>query len=40
LLFHVQPLISRYILPWFGGGPAVWPTCRLFFPVLLFGGYA
>lgn len=40
LLFQVQPLISRYILPWFGGTPSVWTTCMLFFQVALFGGYA
>jgi hypothetical protein len=40
LLFQVQPIISRMILPWFGGGPAVWSTCMLFFQVLLLGGYA
>lgn len=40
LLFQVQPIISRMILPWFGGGPAVWSTCLLFFQVLLLGGYA
>jgi hypothetical protein len=40
LLFQVQPLISKYILPWFGGTPAVWTTCMLFFQVLLFAGYA
>ncbi|MGE0377712.1 MAG: spermidine synthase, partial [Planctomycetaceae bacterium] len=39
LLFQVQPLISRFILPWFGGSPAVWSTCMLFFQVVLFGGY-
>lgn len=39
LLFQVQPLISRYILPWFGGSPAVWTTCMLFFQVTLFAGY-
>ena len=39
LLFQVQPLISKYILPWFGGGPAVWSTCMMFFQVVLFGGY-
>lgn len=39
LLFQVQPLIGRYILPWFGGSPAVWTTCMLFFQVALFGGY-
>ncbi len=39
LLFQVQPLISKSILPWFGGTPAVWTTCMLFFQVLLFAGY-
>lgn len=40
LLFQVQPLISKSILPWFGGSPAVWTTCVLFFQAVLFGGYA
>jgi hypothetical protein len=40
LLFQVQPLMGRYILPWFGGGPAVWTDCMLFFQVLLLAGYA
>ena len=40
LLFLVQPLVAKYILPWFGGGPAVWTTCVLFFQVVLLGGYA
>ena len=35
----MQPLVSKAILPWFGGCPAVWTTCMLFFQVLLFGGY-
>src|SRR5579872_7488577 len=39
LLFQVQPLIGKFILPWFGGLPSVWTTCMLFFQVLLFGGY-
>jgi hypothetical protein len=39
LLFQVQPIIGRYILPWFGGGPAVWTDCLLFFQVLLLAGY-
>lgn len=39
LLFQVQPLIGKYILPWFGGGPGVWTTCLLFFQLLLLGGY-
>lgn len=40
LIFQVQPLISKYILPWFGGTPGVWTTCMLFFQVVLFAGYA
>ncbi|MFM9081238.1 MAG: ferrichrome ABC transporter permease, partial [Opitutaceae bacterium] len=40
LLFQVQPLIGKFILPWFGGGPGVWTTCLLFFQVVLLGGYA
>jgi hypothetical protein len=40
LLFQVQPLIGKFILPWFGGGPAVWTTCMLFFQVLLLAGYS
>lgn len=40
LLFQVQPLLGRYILPWFGGGPSVWTSCMLFFQALLLGGYA
>jgi spermidine synthase len=40
LLFLVQPLIARQILPWFGGTAAVWTTCMLFFQVLLLAGYA
>ena len=40
LLFQVQPLMGKYILPWFGGGPGVWTTCLVFFQVMLLGGYA
>ena len=40
LLFLIQPLIAKFILPWFGGSPAVWTTCMLFFQVTLLGGYA
>lgn len=39
LLFQVQPLTGRYILPWFGGGPSIWTACMLFFQILLLGGY-
>jgi len=40
LLFQVQPLIGKAILPWFGGGSAVWTATMLFFQVALLGGYA
>jgi len=40
LLFQIQPMIGKFILPWFGGTPAVWTTVMLFFQVLLTGGYA
>jgi spermidine synthase len=39
LLFQVQPLLSKQILPWFGGSPAVWTTAMLFFQSLLCLGY-
>jgi hypothetical protein len=39
LLFLVQPLIAKYILPWFGGSSGVWTACLLFFQVLLTAGY-
>ena len=39
LLFHVQPLISKFILRWFGGSASVWITAMLFFQCSLFGGY-
>ena len=40
LLFQVQPIMAKFILPWFGGSPGVWTTCTLVFQLLLFGGYA
>lgn len=40
LLFQVQPIIARFILPWYGGSPAVWSTSLLFFQVFLLMGYA
>jgi hypothetical protein len=40
LLFQIQPMISKAILPWFGGTPAVWTVCLLFFQSILFAGYA
>jgi hypothetical protein len=39
LLFQVQPLIAKIILPWFGGGAAVWIVCLMFFQVVLLLGY-
>ena len=40
LLFLVQPVIAKHILPWFGGSAAVWTTCMLFFQSILLAGYA
>jgi SAM-dependent methyltransferase len=39
LLFQVQPMIAKLILPWFGGSAAVWVTCMLFFQIALLLGY-
>src|SRR3569833_457797 len=39
LLFLVEPLASKLILPWFGGSAAVWVTCMLFFQAGLLLGY-
>ena len=39
LLFQVQLIVSKYILPWFGGSAAVWTTSMVVFQVLLLGGY-
>jgi hypothetical protein len=40
LLFQVQPLIAKIILPWFGGSAAVWAAAMLFFQLILLAGYA
>src|SRR5580765_77710 len=40
LLFAVEPLIAKLILPWFGGSAEVWIVCLLFFQVALLAGYA
>ncbi len=40
LLFQVQPMVARFILPWFGGSSLVWTTCMLFFQSALVMGYA
>lgn len=39
LLFQVQLILGKYILPWFGGSPSVWNTCLLLFQILLLLGY-
>lgn len=40
LLFLVQPMVARMLLPYQGGTPAVWNTCMVFFQAMLLGGYA
>jgi spermidine synthase len=40
LLFSVQPMIAKFLLPSFGGTAAVWATCLVFFQIVLLGGYA
>ena len=40
LLFLVQPVLAKQILPWFGGAAIVWTTCMLFFQLVLLLGYA
>lgn len=40
LLFQVQPIMGRFVLPWFGGTPGVWSVCLLFFQAALLAGYA
>src|SRR5258708_2900996 len=39
LLFQVQLIIGKHVLPWFGGSPSVWNTCLLLFQILLLLGY-
>src|SRR5208337_207678 len=39
LLFEVQLLLGKYLLPWYGGTPAVWTTCMVFFQIALVAGY-
>ena len=39
LLFQVQPMVGKLVLPWFGGSAGVWTTCLLFFQTLLLLGY-
>ncbi len=40
LIFGVQPMVGKHILPWFGGVPSVWMTCLAFYQTALFLGYA
>ena len=40
LLFLVQPVIAKQILPWFGGAASVWAICLVFFQSVLLLGYA
>lgn len=40
LLFLLQLITAKQILPWFGGAAAVWITCLVFFQVMLLFGYA
>src|SRR6185436_4455942 len=37
--FSLQPMVARRLLPWFGGAPAVWTACLLFFQTMLLAGY-
>jgi hypothetical protein len=40
LLFQIQPMISKFILPWFGSTPGVWATALVFFQCMLLAGYS
>jgi hypothetical protein len=40
LIFLVQPMVGKRILPWFGGAPGVWSLCLAFYQTTLFLGYA
>lgn len=40
LLFQVQPVLAKFILPWFGGSATTWIVCMLFFQMALLAGYA
>src|ERR1051325_1652284 len=40
LLFLVQPVLAKQILPWFGGAAIVWTLCMVFFQLVLLMGYA
>ena len=38
LIFLVQPMVGKRVLPWFGGAPAVWALCLAFYQTVLFAG--
>lgn len=40
LIFLVQPIVAKRLLPWYGGAPGVWTLCLAFYQVTLFTGYA
>jgi len=40
LLFQIQPIVAKMILPWFGGASSVWSVCLVFFQAELLLGYA
>src|SRR5215470_13300272 len=40
LLFQLELIVAKHILPWFGGSSAVWTTCMLFFQAVMLAGYA
>ena len=40
LMFALEPIVAKTVLPILGGTPMVWNTCVLFFQILLLGGYA
>jgi hypothetical protein len=40
LLFLVQPMVAKMVLPMLGGSPMVWNTCMVFFQMALLAGYA
>ncbi len=40
LIFFIQPMVGKRVLPWFGGAPGVWTLCLAFYQSALFAGYA
>src|SRR6476646_10747583 len=40
LLFQIEPVIAKMIVPWFGGSASVWTVCLLFFQTTLLAGYS